>query len=144
MKYEYSVEIVWSKEDGAYLAVIQELQGCMADGRTREEALANVIEIATEWTEVAKEKGRTIPMAQTVEDRIERKRQFDDSVNAQIRQTIAKAVSEIVPRAVQEILDQLNQEQAGALHFRGVHLGHDRQVDVVKRNPRARANLKPA
>ena len=40
---------------------VPELPGCMADGKTRAEAVANAEVIISEWIEVAKEDGRTIP-----------------------------------------------------------------------------------
>ena len=53
--------IYWSDEDNCYLAEVPELPGCMADGKTRAEAVANAEVIISEWIEVAKEDGRTIP-----------------------------------------------------------------------------------
>ena len=38
-----------------------ELPGCLADGRTHEEALQNAGVIIDEWIETARELGRTIP-----------------------------------------------------------------------------------
>ena len=38
-----------------------ELPGCMADGRTKQEALNNLERIAEEWIETARELGRLIP-----------------------------------------------------------------------------------
>src|SRR5579863_3102345 len=58
---KYKVVIWWSERDGAFLAEMPELPGCMADGRTQEEALANVHQIAREWIETAQELGREIP-----------------------------------------------------------------------------------
>lgn len=57
----YEVIIYWSAEDDAFIAEIPELAGCAADGRTLQEALANVEVIAHEWIETARELGRTIP-----------------------------------------------------------------------------------
>jgi len=57
----YEVIIYWSDEDEAFIAEIPELPGCMADGKTYQEALANVEIIAQEWIETAKELGRPIP-----------------------------------------------------------------------------------
>lgn len=58
---KYEVTISWSNEDNAYIAVVPELPGCMADGKTYIEALENVRSIMEEWIAVAKEMGRPIP-----------------------------------------------------------------------------------
>lgn len=57
----YEVIIYWSNEDEAFIAEIPELPGCAADGRTPQEALANVQAVAKEWIETARELGRPIP-----------------------------------------------------------------------------------
>ena len=59
--FRYEVIIYWSKEDEAFVAEVPELPGCMADGATYKEALANVEVIVHEWLETAKELGRPIP-----------------------------------------------------------------------------------
>ena len=61
MKYE--IILYWSEEDGAYIAEIPELAGCMADGPTAKDALQNVEQIAQEWIETAEKLGREIPKA---------------------------------------------------------------------------------
>jgi predicted RNase H-like HicB family nuclease len=58
---KYEVIIYWSKEDQAFISEVPELPGCMADGKTYAEAVANVEVIIQEWIEVAKELGREIP-----------------------------------------------------------------------------------
>jgi predicted RNase H-like HicB family nuclease len=58
---KYEVIIYWSAEDNAFIAEVPELPGCMADGTTYREALANVEQIAQEWLETARELGRKIP-----------------------------------------------------------------------------------
>jgi len=58
----YEVIIYWSEEDQVFIAEVPELPGCMADGATYQEALANVEVIAQEWIETAKELGRPIPV----------------------------------------------------------------------------------
>jgi predicted RNase H-like HicB family nuclease len=40
---------------------VPELPGCMADGKTYEQAVANAKVIIREWIETAKEEGRSIP-----------------------------------------------------------------------------------
>jgi predicted RNase H-like HicB family nuclease len=59
--YKYEIIIYWSEEDGLYIAEVPELPGCMADGKTYEEALKNTQKIIEEWIETAKELGREIP-----------------------------------------------------------------------------------
>jgi len=58
---KYEIIIYWSNEDDAFLAEVPELPGCMADGKSYQEALSNVEEIILEWIETAKELGREIP-----------------------------------------------------------------------------------
>jgi predicted RNase H-like HicB family nuclease len=58
---KYEVVIFWSDEDDAFLAEVPELPGCMADGKTYQEALNNLERIIQEWLETAKELGRAIP-----------------------------------------------------------------------------------
>lgn len=57
----YEVILHWSNEDQAFLAVVPELPGCMADGATYQEALANAEKVMHQWIETAKELGRPIP-----------------------------------------------------------------------------------
>jgi predicted RNase H-like HicB family nuclease len=57
----YELIIYWSDEDEAYLVEVPELPGCMADGATYQEALANAEVIIQEWLDTARELGRPIP-----------------------------------------------------------------------------------
>jgi predicted RNase H-like HicB family nuclease len=50
-----------SDEDGAFIAEVPELPGCAADGPTRQEALAAVEVVISEWLETARELGRPVP-----------------------------------------------------------------------------------
>jgi predicted RNase H-like HicB family nuclease len=43
---KYEVVIYWSEEDLAYIAEVPELPGCMADGSTYQEALANAKQLS--------------------------------------------------------------------------------------------------
>ncbi len=58
---KYEIIIYWSKEDGAFVAEVPELPGCMADGSTYQDAVANAEIIIQEWIETATEMGRPIP-----------------------------------------------------------------------------------
>jgi predicted RNase H-like HicB family nuclease len=57
----YEIIMYWSTEDEAFIAEVPELAGCMADGETYDEALANARVLIQEWIETARELGRTIP-----------------------------------------------------------------------------------
>lgn len=61
--HRYEVNVSWSECDEAYIAVVPALPGCMADGATREEALAAAEVVIGHWIETAKELGRPIPVA---------------------------------------------------------------------------------
>ena len=57
----YEVILYWSEEDSAYIAEVPEIAGCMADGETMLEAVANAQRVIEEWVETAQELGRPIP-----------------------------------------------------------------------------------
>lgn len=59
--YRYEIIIYWSKEDSAFIAEVPELSGCVADGSSYKEALAQVEIVIAEWIEMARSLGRTIP-----------------------------------------------------------------------------------
>ena len=61
MNWKYEMIIYWSNEDQAYIVEVPELPGCMADGRTYQEAVSNAEVIIAEWIETAEELGMPIP-----------------------------------------------------------------------------------
>ena len=58
---KYEIIIYWSEDDNAFIAEVPELAGCMADGGTYQEALANAEIGIQEWIETAQDLGRKIP-----------------------------------------------------------------------------------
>ena len=50
---KYEMVIYWSEADGAFVVEVPELPGCMADGATYQEAVANAERIVQEWIETA-------------------------------------------------------------------------------------------
>lgn len=58
---KYEMVIYWSEADGAFVVEVPELPGCMADGLSYQEAVANAERIVAEWIDIAKEEGRVIP-----------------------------------------------------------------------------------
>lgn len=61
MSIKYELIIYWREEDQAFIAEVPELPGCMADGETYQEAVANAQVVINEWIETAQELGRPIP-----------------------------------------------------------------------------------
>jgi antitoxin HicB len=62
-KLEYSVvvEPLPSEESGGFIATVPDLPGCMSDGETPEEALANVQDAIGTWIEAAHDMGHAVP-----------------------------------------------------------------------------------
>jgi predicted RNase H-like HicB family nuclease len=57
----YELIIYWSDPDACFLVEVPELPGCMADGLSYAEAVANAETIIAEWIDTAHELGRPIP-----------------------------------------------------------------------------------
>ena len=58
---KYEIIIYWSEEDYSFIAEVPELPGCIADGNSYQEALANAEIIINEWIETAMELGKEVP-----------------------------------------------------------------------------------
>lgn len=61
MRVKYELIIYWSDKDEAFIVDVPELPGCMADGKTYREAVANAERVIEEWIETANELGRYLP-----------------------------------------------------------------------------------
>ena len=59
--YKYELIIFWSEEDQSYVVEVPELPGCMADGKTYEEAIKNAQIVISEWIDTAQSVGIEIP-----------------------------------------------------------------------------------
>jgi len=59
----YELIIYWSTDDETFVVEVPELPGCMADGRTYDEAVKNAEVAIQEWVDTAKELGREVPVA---------------------------------------------------------------------------------
>lgn len=58
---KYEMVIYWSAADGAFVVEVPELPGCMADGGSYQEGVANAEQVICEWIQTAKDEGRPIP-----------------------------------------------------------------------------------
>lgn len=57
----YEMIIWWSAEDNAYVVDVPELPGCMAHGKTRQDAIKNAEDAIQFWIQTAREDGQEIP-----------------------------------------------------------------------------------
>lgn len=61
MSIKYELVIYWSEEDHSFVVEVPELPGCMADGESYEQAVANVQKVIEKWIETAKALNRSVP-----------------------------------------------------------------------------------
>jgi antitoxin HicB len=59
--YKVIVESLPELDGGGFLATVPDLPGCMSDGETPGEAIANVQDAIAAWIEAARDMGRDIP-----------------------------------------------------------------------------------
>ena len=59
--HKYEVIIYWNSDDKVFVAEIPELPGCMAHGKTQDDALVNSNTAIQLWIDTAKEFGDPIP-----------------------------------------------------------------------------------
>lgn len=58
---KYEMIVYWSEDDESFVVEVPELSGCMADGKTYQEAVSNAEIIIQEWIDTASNLGRIIP-----------------------------------------------------------------------------------
>ena len=59
--YKYEIVLYWSKADGAFVADVPELPGCMAHGDSQHDALRHANQAIELWLDTAKEAGDPVP-----------------------------------------------------------------------------------
>ncbi len=62
MNYNYDINLKWSDQDQAWIALVPDLPGCMADGETPEEALAEIRKSIHDWLDESARIGYPIPV----------------------------------------------------------------------------------
>jgi antitoxin HicB len=59
--YQVVIGPLAEKDGGGFVARVPELPGCMSDGSTPQEALANACDAVACWIEACREMGRPVP-----------------------------------------------------------------------------------
>lgn len=61
LSYPVIVSPLTEADGGGFVATVPDLPGCMSDGDTPEEAIANVLDAIDTWLEAARDAGRAVP-----------------------------------------------------------------------------------
>ena len=61
LQYPIVIEPLPIEEGGGFLATAPDLPGCMSDGATPEEAVANIQDAIMAWIEAARDLGHAVP-----------------------------------------------------------------------------------
>ncbi len=59
--YAIVIEPLSAEDGGGFIATVPDLPGCMSDGETPQEALANVDDAIRTWIEAAQDLGHKVP-----------------------------------------------------------------------------------
>ena len=61
IKYSFEIRPLSDENGGGYLVTFPDLLGCMSDGETIEEAIANAMDAEHSWLAAAREIGDSVP-----------------------------------------------------------------------------------
>jgi len=62
LRYAITIEPLPEADGGGFVALVPDLPGCMSDGETPQQALANVLDAIETWLEAARDLGHEIPL----------------------------------------------------------------------------------
>ena len=102
--YTVVVSQLPAEEGGGFMAHVPDLQGCLADGETREAALENALSAIGEWIDEAKRLGRDVPEPGSAE---EKGRHFFDEMRRERKELYdaLKAQTKVIKRQERLIKD---------------------------------------
>lgn len=95
--------VMWSDEDDSYLAIAPQLQGCMAHGSTREEAVQNLEKTIADWMDSAKEFGWNVPPPLSADEFAKQVHQSADTQRKEFERAVRGAVDAALQQIVPEI-----------------------------------------
>lgn len=113
-EYPIIITPLTQEDGGGYLGFVPDLAGCMSDGETPEEALANTREAIGEWLDSARRRNMKIPAPHSAAARARSEREM---LVAQLREA-AKNINDMDDRlcaiedVIREIEERLDHEDA--------------------------------
>jgi predicted RNase H-like HicB family nuclease len=129
----YSMLVLWSEDDEAFLAHVAELPGCVAHGETREIAIKNGLIAVQNWIETAEELNREVPPPMDLAALEKQTAQQAQDVRNRFEEAVQTAVTDMVQQIVPAIAKQfqealLLQQQSG---FVSVYRGGVRIAGIL-------------
>jgi antitoxin HicB len=106
--YAIMVEPLKAEDGGGWLASVPALPGCMGDGETREDALADVLNAIEEWKDAAQQLGRDVPgpaalgqwrqrVPRSLHDKLKR---LAETEGVSLNQLVTSVLAEVVGKRV--------------------------------------------
>ena len=117
----YTVFVVWSDEDEAFIARAPDLPGCMAHGETRAQALAEIEAAIENWLDTARAIGRGIPKPKHFADY---EKELAERVE-ELQPELEKAITKSLPRLAEHLAEYLAQSE------QDVFVGYQKDVGIV-------------
>jgi predicted RNase H-like HicB family nuclease len=109
---KYPVELFWSDEDDGFIAVVPDLAGCNAWGKTETRAIREARDAITAWIKAAKSMKRPIPPPSKPADEMEYSGKFLLRVPRRLHAEMAKSAKAQGVSLNQYVLYLLTDRQA--------------------------------
>ncbi len=133
MELPYTYEVV--KEDGRYFVSVKELEGCMGDGDTLEEAMKSVRISQELWIETALEMGKEIPLP---EDKTEYSGRILLRLPKYLHRRLAEMAKEEGVSLNQYIVSLLSERSTMNMVIKEI----DEKISTLKEKPDSYENIK--
>lgn len=109
MKYDILIVPLSDEDGGGYLGIVPDLQGCMSDGGTRVEAIANTEDAIAEVIDLHERTGRVIPEPGTAANKARKQYHALTSALKELSKFAEEASTEVVElrATLQALLEEL-------------------------------------
>lgn len=88
---KYPIEVFWSEEDEGFIAVVPDLAGCSAWGKTEADAIREARDAIAAWIKAAKSAKRTVPLPSRPGDELSHSGKFLMRVPRRLHAEMARA-----------------------------------------------------
>jgi len=115
MRYAIVIRQISAEDGGGYIGLVPDLPGCMSDGETPAQALANTMDAMSEWLDLCHRRGQPEPVPGWRAERMHKERQELVEQLAKLKmldrnlETLQDRMAE-VGRSIRDLQDALEQE----------------------------------